>query len=46
MTLLGDAAHAMYPVGSNGASQAVLDAMRLADELADTSDVAAALQPL
>ena len=46
VTLLGDAAHAMYPVGSNGASQAVLDAMRLADELADTSDVAAALQPL
>ena len=45
VTLLGDAAHAMYPVGSNGASQAVLDAMRLADELADgnDSDVAAAL---
>jgi 2-polyprenyl-6-methoxyphenol hydroxylase-like FAD-dependent oxidoreductase len=26
MTLLGDAAHAMYPIGSNGASQAILDA--------------------
>lgn len=26
VTLLGDAAHATYPVGSNGASQAVLDA--------------------
>ena len=26
MTLLGDAAHPMYPVGSNGASQAILDA--------------------
>jgi 5-methylphenazine-1-carboxylate 1-monooxygenase len=26
VTLLGDAAHAMYPVGSNGASQAILDA--------------------
>ena len=26
MTLLGDAAHPMYPIGSNGASQAVLDA--------------------
>ena len=25
-TLLGDAAHVMYPVGSNGASQAILDA--------------------
>ena len=26
VTLLGDAAHPMYPIGSNGASQAVLDA--------------------
>ena len=26
--LLGDAAHPMYPVGSNGASQAILDAPR------------------
>ena len=26
ITLLGDAAHAMYPIGSNGASQAILDA--------------------
>lgn len=26
VTLLGDAAHAMYPIGSNGASQAILDA--------------------
>ncbi len=26
VTLIGDAAHAMYPVGSNGASQAILDA--------------------
>lgn len=34
VTLLGDAAHAMYPVGSNGASQAVLDARCLADALA------------
>lgn len=30
MTLLGDAAHAMYPIGSNGASQAILDARVLA----------------
>jgi 2-polyprenyl-6-methoxyphenol hydroxylase-like FAD-dependent oxidoreductase/mannose-6-phosphate isomerase-like protein (cupin superfamily) len=46
VTLLGDAAHPMYPVGSNGASQAVLDAMRLADELADRTgdDVDAALR--
>ncbi|MEP4804927.1 MAG: flavin-dependent oxidoreductase, partial [Hyphomicrobiales bacterium] len=25
-TLIGDAAHAMYPIGSNGASQAIIDA--------------------
>jgi 5-methylphenazine-1-carboxylate 1-monooxygenase len=35
ITLLGDAAHPMYPVGSNGASQAILDARVLADRLAD-----------
>jgi 5-methylphenazine-1-carboxylate 1-monooxygenase len=35
VTLLGDAAHPMYPVGSNGASQAILDARALADRLAD-----------
>ena len=34
VTLLGDAAHPMYPVGSNGASQAILDARVLADLLA------------
>src|SRR5262249_16325947 len=33
VTLLGDAAHPMYPVGSNGASQAILDARSLADWL-------------
>jgi 2-polyprenyl-6-methoxyphenol hydroxylase-like FAD-dependent oxidoreductase len=33
VTLLGDAAHPMYPVGSNGASQAILDARTLADLL-------------
>jgi len=33
ITLLGDAAHPMYPVGSNGASQAILDARCLADLL-------------
>ncbi len=30
VTLLGDAAHPMYPIGSNGASQAILDAAALA----------------
>ncbi len=33
VTLLGDAAHPMYPVGSNGASQAILDARALARHL-------------
>jgi 2-polyprenyl-6-methoxyphenol hydroxylase-like FAD-dependent oxidoreductase len=33
VTLLGDAAHPMYPVGSNGASQAILDARALARQL-------------
>lgn len=28
-TLIGDAAHAMYPIGSNGASQAIIDARML-----------------
>ncbi len=32
-TLLGDAAHPMYPIGSNGASQAILDARVLTREL-------------
>ena len=34
VTLLGDAAHPMYPVGSNGASQAIIDARALARALA------------
>ncbi|WP_026868848.1 flavin-dependent oxidoreductase [Inquilinus limosus] len=44
VTLLGDAAHPMYPVGSNGASQAILDARALADALADTADAVTALE--
>lgn len=43
VTLLGDAAHAMYPIGSNGASQAILDARTLAFQLATAPDVEAAL---
>lgn len=35
VTLLGDAAHPMYPVGANGGSQAIVDARVLADHLAD-----------
>jgi 2-polyprenyl-6-methoxyphenol hydroxylase-like FAD-dependent oxidoreductase len=34
VTLLGDAAHPMYPRGSNGAGQAILDASCLAGEIA------------
>jgi len=37
VTLLGDAAHPMYPVGANGGSQAIVDARVLADELARDS---------
>jgi 2-polyprenyl-6-methoxyphenol hydroxylase-like FAD-dependent oxidoreductase len=33
VTLLGDAAHAMYPIGSNGASQGILDARVLTREI-------------
>ena len=43
VTLLGDAAHPMYPVGSNGASQAILDARFLADRLKDADHVTQAL---
>ncbi len=43
VTLLGDAAHPMYPVGSNGASQAVLDARALARHLGGGRPVAEAL---
>ena len=44
VTLLGDAAHPMYPIGSNGASQAILDAAALADELARDTDPIDALR--
>ncbi|MFN0107486.1 MAG: flavin-dependent oxidoreductase [Blastocatellia bacterium] len=44
VTLLGDAAHPMYPIGSNGASQAILDAPALVEALKAESDVVSALQ--
>jgi 2-polyprenyl-6-methoxyphenol hydroxylase-like FAD-dependent oxidoreductase len=45
VTLMGDAAHPMYPRGSNGSAQALIDARTLADELADTpGDPEGALQ--
>jgi len=41
ITLLGDAAHPMYPIGSNGASQAILDAEILTESLQNAdADVA------
>jgi 2-polyprenyl-6-methoxyphenol hydroxylase-like FAD-dependent oxidoreductase len=43
LTLLGDAAHPMYPRGSNGAGQAILDAAALATCLAKHADSIAAL---
>jgi 5-methylphenazine-1-carboxylate 1-monooxygenase len=44
VTLVGDAAHPMYPVGANGGSQAVLDARVLALELSRASDPIAGLK--
>lgn len=44
VTLLGDAAHPMYPRGSNGAGQAILDARTLAGCLKRVLDVPAALK--
>jgi 2-polyprenyl-6-methoxyphenol hydroxylase-like FAD-dependent oxidoreductase len=42
-TLLGDAAHPMYPIGSNGASQAILDARVLTREILTHGPTHAAL---
>jgi 2-polyprenyl-6-methoxyphenol hydroxylase-like FAD-dependent oxidoreductase len=44
VTLLGDAAHPMYPIGSNGASQAILDAEFLTKSLLRHKAPEAALQ--
>jgi len=45
VTLLGDAAHPMYPRGSNGAGQAIIDARTLAECLAkDKADFRKALK--
>lgn len=43
VTLLGDAAHPLVPLGSNGAGQALLDAEALASALAACRDPVAAL---
>ena len=44
VTLLGDAAHPMYPIGSNGASQAIIDGEAITQELIAGGDPEAALQ--
>jgi 2-polyprenyl-6-methoxyphenol hydroxylase-like FAD-dependent oxidoreductase len=44
ITLLGDAAHPMYPRGSNGSAQALIDAATLAAELAAGGEPTEALQ--
>jgi 5-methylphenazine-1-carboxylate 1-monooxygenase len=44
VTLLGDAAHPMYPRGSNGAGQAILDAHTLANCLSSEKIAADALK--
>jgi 2-polyprenyl-6-methoxyphenol hydroxylase-like FAD-dependent oxidoreductase len=44
VTLLGDAAHAMYPRGGNGSNQALVDARVLAEALARIPDPVAALK--
>jgi 2-polyprenyl-6-methoxyphenol hydroxylase-like FAD-dependent oxidoreductase len=43
VTLMGDAAHPMYPRGSNGAAQAILDGIALAEQLHAQTDPSAAL---
>src|SRR5688572_14135263 len=44
VALLGDAAHVMYPTGSNGASQAIVDARVLGAMMLEHGVTAAALQ--
>ena len=44
VTLLGDAAHPMYPRGSNGSAQAIIDARVLAQQLAGSADGPEALK--
>ena len=44
VTLMGDAAHPMYPIGSNGSAQAILDARYLADCLSGEDGLLYALR--
>ena len=43
VALMGDAAHAMYPTGSNGASQAIVDARVIGAKMVEMGAVPAAL---
>ncbi len=44
VTLLGDAAHPMYPIGSNGASQAILDVDALTQAILEEENIDEALK--
>jgi 2-polyprenyl-6-methoxyphenol hydroxylase-like FAD-dependent oxidoreductase len=44
VVLIGDAAHAMYPRGGNGACQAIVDGGVLAEKLATIDDLSTALK--
>ena len=44
ITLLGDAAHPMIPIGANGATQAIIDGRVLASELYHKKDISSALK--
>ena len=44
VVLIGDAAHAMYPRGGNGACQSIVDGNALATKLAEIDDPTAALK--
>ena len=44
VTLMGDGAHPMYPIGSNGSSQAILDAEALTKQLATSQNALTALE--
>ncbi|WP_210238488.1 flavin-dependent oxidoreductase [Aquibacillus sediminis] len=44
VTLLGDAAHPMYPIGSNGASQAILDAEAIGTAIMEQASAESALK--